>query len=407
MNTREQRALEIADKFRIVESSGKWIVPSQSSSKKYAVKIVGKNSACDCPDFEARLEPCKHVLAVRLLIQKEQNPDGSTTVTETFAVQTRTTYPQQWAEYNAAQVAEKDTFQELLYELCRDIKTPPQQGKGRRRLPLSDGIYSAVFKVYSTFSARRFMSDLREAKERGFIAATPHFNSVLNVLESADVRPILTNMIEVSALPLKALEENFAVDSTGFGVSRFFRWYDHKYGVEKDRRDWVKVHVMTGTRTNVITACEIRGRDAGDAPLLRPLLTTTAARFNVREVSADKGYLSYSNARAIADIGATPFIKLKADSTIGDVKKNGFRRTQAWTDMYCHFASNREDFLRRYHLRSNVESCFSMMKRKFGDSLRARTDVAMVNEALAKIVCHNLTCLIHEMHETGIVPTFV
>jgi len=40
---------------------------------------------------------------------------------------------------------------------------------------------------------------------------------------------------------------------------------------------------------------------------------------------------------------------------------------------------------------SNVESCFSMMKRKFGDSLRSRTDVAMVNEALAKIVCHNLT----------------
>jgi len=31
------------------------------------------------------------------------------------------------------------------------------------------------------------------------------------------------------------------------------------------------------------------------------------------------------------------------------------------------------------------------MKRKFGDSLRSRTDVAMVNEALAKIVCHNLT----------------
>jgi transposase len=84
----------------------------------------------------------------------------------------------------------------------------------------------------------------------------------------------------------------------------------------------------------------------------------------------------------------------------------GHAKTQAWTEMYCHFASNREHFLSRYYLRSNVESCFSMMKRKFGDSLRARTDVAMVNEALAKVLCHNLTCLIHEMYELGIVPMF-
>ncbi|MBI4255852.1 MAG: hypothetical protein HY616_12340 [Candidatus Rokubacteria bacterium] len=59
-----------------------------------------------------------------------------------------------------------------------------------------------------------------------------------------------------------------------------------------------------------------------------------------------------------------------------------------------------------YHKRSNVESTFSMMKRKFGDSLRSKTDVAMVNEALAKIVCHNVVVLIHEMHELGIAPAF-
>lgn len=406
LNTRETKALEIADRFRIVESSGKWIVPSQSSAKKYAVRIVGKNSACECPDFEARLEPCKHVLAVKLLIEKNENADGTTTITETVEVTQRTTYPQQWAAYNAAQVNEKDQFQILLHELCKDIKTPVQQGKGRRRLPLSDALFSAVFKVYSTFSGRRFMSDLRESQERGFIARTPHFNCIFNYLEKPELRPILTSMVELSALPLKAVEDNFAVDSSGFGVSRFFRWYDHKYGVTKDRRDWVKIHVMCGVRTNIITAVEIHGRDASDAPLLRPLLDTTKKHFAVSEVSADKGYLSYDNARAIAAAGATPLISFKANSTIGDAKVHGFRKTQAWTDMYCHFASNREDFLRRYHLRSNVESCFSMMKRKFGDSLRSRTDVAMVNEALAKIVCHNLTCLIHEMSELGVEPKF-
>ena len=47
-----------------------------------------------------------------------------------------------------------------------------------------------------------------------------------------------------------------------------------------------------------------------------------------------------------------------------------------------------------------------MMKRKFGDSVRSRNDVAMVNEVLCKIIAHNLCCLIQEQEELGIVPVF-
>ena len=49
------------------------------------------------------------------------------------------------------------------------------------------------------------------------------------------------------------------------------------------------------------------------------------------------------------------------------------------------FKFRRDDFLQHYHKRSNVESTFGMMKRKFGDGLRSKTDVAMVNETLCKI----------------------
>ena len=49
---------------------------------------------------------------------------------------------------------------------------------------------------------------------------------------------------------------------------------------------------------------------------------------------------------------------------------------------------------------------FSMMKRKFRDGLRSKTDVAMVNEVLCEVLCHNLVVLIHETHELGIDPMF-
>jgi len=59
-----------------------------------------------------------------------------------------------------------------------------------------------------------------------------------------------------------------------------------------------------------------------------------------------------------------------------------------------------------YHKRSNVESTFSMVKAKFGDSVRSKTEVAMKNEALCKILAHNLCCLISAIYELGIDPSF-
>jgi hypothetical protein len=49
---------------------------------------------------------------------------------------------------------------------------------------------------------------------------------------------------------------------------------------------------------------------------------------------------------------------------------------------------------------------FSTIKRKFGDSVRSKNLTAIVNEALCKILCHNLTCLIQEQETLGITPIF-
>ena len=74
--------------------------------------------------------------------------------------------------------------------------------------------------------------------------------------------------------------------------------------------------------------------------------------------------------------------------------------------MFGYFMYRRDEFLAHYHKRSNVETTFSMIKRKFGDSLRSKTDTAQVNETLAKVLCHNLVVLIHEMYALGIDPVF-
>src|SRR5437588_7242065 len=100
----------------------------------------------------------------------------------------------------------------------------------------------------------------------------------------------------------------------------------------------------------------------------------------------------------MAATGAPASIWLNSDSA------DGMRGM--FEEAFHFFQFNQEEYMSRYHKRSNVESTFSAIKRKFGDSVASKTDAAMVNEVLCKILCHNLTCLIQEQETLGIAPVF-
>jgi transposase len=401
VEARKHRGLEIAALARIEKRDGFYIVPSVTNPRptKYKVGYASGHPTCTCPDHETRGCKCKHIYAVEYVLRREEHRDGSTTVTESVTVtKERVTYPQNWKAYNEAQTNEKRQFQSLLHDLCKSVPNLADEKPriGRPRIPLADSIFSAVFKVYSTMSARRFTSDLSDAQTKGYIGRVPHFNSVLNALEAPETFPILTGMIERSSLPLRAVESNFAVDSTGFTACRFTRWYDVKYNRFTAKQHWVKAHIACGVKTNIVTAIEIHDRDSGDALHLPALVDTTAKNFQIAEVSADKGYAGRNCYDAIAKHNATPYIAFKSNTTggVGGV----------FEKMWHYFNFNRETFLAHYHQRSNVESTVMMIKTKFGDSLRSKSETAMRNETLAKVLCHNVCCLIGAMYELGIQP---
>jgi transposase len=394
MEAREQRGMEIAATVKLRRKGDVWTVPSQSKNgRMYQVDVHGDEPTCSCPDHETRRVKCKHIHAVEFSIRRETRPDGTVTVTKTV----RVTYGQNWPAYNAAQTNEKERVTELLRGLCDGISQPPQ-GRGRPRLPLSDVVFSAVMKVFTTVSGRRATGDLRECETKGHVAKAPHYNSIFNYLENPALTPILKALIEESAAPLKAVESAFAVDSSGFATCTYDRWYDAKYGKMRLEHNWVKAHLMIGVTTNIVTSIEVTGPDSNDSPHLPALLETTAKRFSVIEVSADKGYISSRNLEAVVTAGATPYIPFKLNTT-GE-------GPELWRKMFHFYQFSRSEFLGHYHKRSNVESTFSMIKAKFGASVRSKTPTAQMNEVLCKVVCHNLCVLVQSIYELGIAPTF-
>lgn len=398
--TRKERGRQIAKRGGIRKIGTRFSVPSQTPHATVPTYLVDPvKRTCTCPDYELRQQACKHQEAVPFWLAFEGAVNDDRTIEPPVK---RKTYSQNWPAYNTAQTEEKARLEGLLASLCSGIEEPPRKpGPGRPRISLRDAVFSAVMKVYTTFSGRRASTDIRDCAERGSIEKAIHYNSIFRCLEDAATTNILISLIEASSAPLAEIENvagQFAQDSTGFSTVTYDRWFDQKHGKLRAMHEWVKLHIMVGTVTNVVTGVKVS--DEGDCPVLPELLKRTAQRFKVREVSSDKAYLSNKNLEAIDAVGAVPFIPFKSNS-MGMASKSPH-----WRRMWAHFSLKSEDFLTHYHRRSNVEASMWMIKSKFGGAVRSKLPTAQVNELLAKVVCHNLTCIIHAITEFGIEADF-
>ncbi len=397
-DAREERGRQLARAAQIRRVGRRWAVPSQSrASERYLVDVEG--AACTCPDYEEHRKTCKHQHAVLFWIAwgRDVGADGS--VTETVVVKRRT-YPQKdWRAYDASQVHERAYVERLLRALCAGVAQPPRTpGPGRRPLAIGDEVFSAVMKIYTRLPGRRVQSDLQDAAARGHLGKVAHYSSIQKFLADPATTAILTSLVEQSAAPLGVIEAGqYAIDSTGFSTAVYDRWFSQKHGKLCSKNTWVKLHVMVGTVTHAVTGAVVTSE--GDCPQLPALLARTRAHHDVRELSADKAYSSVDNHEVLDRLDVAAYIPFKDNAVVNP-------RSPVWSRHLCEFLLNQDKFLSHYHRRSNVETTFAMIKRKFGSAVASRLPTAQANEVLAKCVAHNLCCVVKAIFTAGLAPAF-
>ena len=302
-------------------------------------------------------------------------------------------YRRDYASYDLAQTTERPAVLRLLAELCSGIPEEPYIF-GRPRVAMRDMVFVAVHKVYSLLSLRRAESDLlREAVSLGYIEKVPRFNTVSEYMQKPEISDILLDMVHASSMPMKHIESRFAIDSTGFATTRFVKWHNKRWGKETDTREWVKGHFLCGAHTKIVADARITGLDVHDTNLFMPLLDGNLQRFDAESVASDKAYSSGRNLHLAMLMGMVPYIDFKKNTRIP-----GERAISSWAQMYHFYRFNTEEFYHLYHQRSNIESAMNMIKSKFGDAVRSKTDIAQANEVLAKLVCHNIV----EVHKGAV-----
>lgn len=396
LTERQLKGYEIAKRKQIQKTDKGWLVRSQSGFGFYK---VSEDLTCDCPDAELHKVTCKHTFAVKYYLGIEKiAPDGTTT-TEKIKL----TYPQALSVYNQAQTEEGKLFDELLVELLKEVDRPIHIGRGRPPMLIKDSLFVTMKKIYSQISSRRASSLFGFSAEKGHITHRPHFNTCSKLLNQEWLTPMLEDLLEITALPLKAVETQFSIDSSGFRTGSWGAYREGKYPTTRKHK-WLKAHICIGVKTNIVTSVKITDEDGADSPQFISLTQKTAENgFTIKEMTADKAYNSIDNYNEIQMVGGTAYIPYKSNTTTQSSKGN---RARLWRKMFYYFQLNNEEFMQHYHKRSNVETTFSAIKRKMGETLRSKLHTAQVNELLCKLIAYNLTVVIHEMYELGIKPDF-
>jgi len=250
-----------------------------------------------------------------------------------------------------------------------------------------------VLKEYLNTSSRRVQSDLKLFAEAGFIDSEIPFNTLLDHLEKGELREVLRELIEISSLPLKQIELDFAIDSTGFGISRYKTFFNMKHKGEGRWKQYRKCHAVCGVKTNIITSIDITEGKVNDQTRFIPLAEDTNRNFKIRDFCGDKGYLSAKNFKCIKEMGGQAFIPFKKN-TSGKVASSDRSYFKA---AFKFFKAHKEEYLNHYHKRSNIESAFSMIKRRFGNNVRCKKETSQDNEILARVLAHNICVLAQEI----------
>ena len=249
------------------------------------------------------------------------------------------------------------------------------------------------------------MSGIHEAVAAGRVCREPSYSTPIRYFERPEITPVPLELIQQSALPLRDVEVDFAQDSSGFASTAYHRWFDEKWGKGSQKAvKWVKLHIMCGVCSNIVTVPPPLSRCPPTHPSCRISCAspprTSASTKSPATKPTPAARTSWPSPTPAAHL-TSPFARTSKASGVSMSKPEVL-----WRQMYHLFTLHEDEFNEHYHKRSNVETCFHMMKAKFGDKVRAKTPTAQINEVLLKVLCHNICCIIRAMYVLNITPVF-
>jgi transposase len=173
-------------------------------------------------------------------------------------------------------------------------------------------------------------------------------------------------------------------DSSGLSVSNKGSYIEDTW--KKEKRKYVKLHILADKKTGKIKGFRVTSEKTGDTKKFVPLVKEVAKKRRVAKVYADAAYDARKNFNLLREIGAEPAIKLRKNASL---KLMGSRARREEAMLLDALGYDGWKSVKDYGKRWLVEITFSAFKRVLGETLRARRFLSQKAEASLKVVLYN------------------
>lgn len=185
-----------------------------------------------------------------------------------------------------------------------------------------------------------------------------------------------------------------AIDSTGMAADRRSIYYARRSG--RKHRRFPEISAVADTATHLCLALSVERGPGPDDPALRRTVNAARRRLGFDTLLADAGYDGEHHHRWLSQrhgvVGVIPPTRGRPPNAADHEPPGFFRRwcKRAW-----------EQLKPRYGQRWQVETLFSMLKRKLGDRLRARKRHPIDRECHLRLITLNLMILGEHARSSG------
>ena len=293
--------------------------------------------------------------------------------------------PRSWSAYNKALVNRGNITIWLGPDTLRGWFSLRKPGPlGGRREVFSDGAILALMCLKSLYRMpyrmlEGFVGSLLVLMNRAL--PIPHFTRICQ----------RSKKLKVPKEPRRKKITDIVIDGSGVKIYGEGEWKVEQHGRERKKK-WKKIHVAIDPDTQEIILTDVTSRNVHDSQMLPEFLDRIEGR--IGRVYGDGAYDTKKCYQAIVKRGGEPAIPPRKTARI-------WNNPEEWAKCRNQAVRERRGMgldaegirlwrkLKRYGIRSLIETCFSRFKRIFGDRAYSKGDLGFKIEVAVKTMILN------------------
>ena len=246
-------------------------------------------------------------------------------------------------------------------------------------------LFLLVYKQFRKFTYKELLEDLSDnITLRAYLGLNtlPEYTTLIKFakrLPNAIFDKLMTAFSKFIKQP-----EKVAIDGTGISLDNASPHYCKRIGKKYHKRPFLKLSIIIEIELYMILQFKVRKRARHDLIDAYPLVKKLAKQYQPEVFYGDRGYDSEKLFKLVfEELGAYPLILQKRLDVPKHRRKGRYRKETV--DVFDYG---------EYLQRNKVETAFSILKRKFGFSIRSKDVKNQKVEAMTRIIAYNIDRLL-------------